>query len=361
MGKIAKEEYVRDSNVDSDDHQDKKLKKLIDKVLDSVEGVQLGNDAPVVNWLSTGNFALNKIISGDFNKGFPFKRIVDIFGVQSSGKSMILYHALAEVQKLGGLASLDDIERSYMPNFGAKIGIDNSELFLFQDKCSVTVEEHFERMFLEYVDDSKKKRKGIVPMILDQNPACPIVVALDSLAALSTRHEKEVLLEKPDMTKAKVIRAALRIITEVVGRGNVLYLIANHITDNVGVLYGPKKTTPGGSAVPFYASVRLELSKTVQVQPEDSLKVIGVDLGVYTSKNKVAPPFREATIRALFDSGIDPHSGLLDVMVDDSIVVAETDKGGKRTGTYSFGEEKFTKKTFGEFLLSHPQILGLNK
>lgn len=334
------------------------IKDIIDQIVHDVEGIETGQSMQVESWVSTGSFALNHIISGDFNKGLPLGRVVDIFGDPSTGKSLLIYHLLANIQKQGGIAILDDTEDAYTKEFGEKIGINNDELIRLS---SLTVEEHFEKVFLGYKDSKGKQRKSIMAAILDSTPEVPVVVALDSLALLSTRHEQEVKFERPDMIKAKQIRAGLRMASSIMRQGQILHVISNHVIAKIGVLYGPKTTTPGGSGVPFQASVRLELSKGKKLEQKiagsdseegnDDANIVGIECNVYVTKNKVAAPFKKASLEIYFDRGVDEYSGLLDVLVSNEII-----KKGN-AGYYSFGEEKFRAKEFPKFIETHRSLI----
>ena len=222
-------------------------KKWLSKVVKDFEGIGIANNATIDMWVDTGSYALNKAISGSYLRGLPFGRVVDISGDPSTGKSLIIYHILANVQKMGGVAILDDTEDAYVKEFGEKIGINNEELIILN---SLTVEEHFEKVFLGWKDSKGKKKRSLVDLIVENEPDCPIVVALDSVALLSTRHEQEVKFEKPDMIKAKQLRAGMRMVSSHLQQNNILHLISNHVIAKIGVLYGPKKTTPGGSGIP---------------------------------------------------------------------------------------------------------------
>ena len=118
-------------------------KDYIKKIVDDVDNAELGTEASVSNWASTGSYAINKIISNSFVRGLPFNRVVEIFGDPSTGKSLLIYHLIANVQKMGGVAILDDTEDAYTPEFGKMIGINNQELIRLS---SLTVEEHFEKV-----------------------------------------------------------------------------------------------------------------------------------------------------------------------------------------------------------------------
>lgn len=323
-------------------------KDLISKVLDSIEGAERGTESYPKQWVSTGNLALNKIISGRFDRGLPFGKVVEIFGDPSTGKSLLLAHLIAEVQKLGGIAILDDTEEAYDQFFGEKIGIVNDDLIRLS---SLTVEEHFEKVFIGWKDSKGKEKPSIVDLIQKDDPNCLILVVLDSLALLSTRHEQEVKFEKNDMTKAKLIKASFRMVSGKMRSGNILHAISNHVYYKIGIVYGNPKATPGGTGTPFQASVRLDLTLGKKLKNEDETAVIGVESHVTVAKNRLAPPFGKATIEIGFDRGVDPYSGLLEVLESNGRI---TDEGN---GFYTYGKEKFRRGKFPEFLESHKEIL----
>lgn len=321
-------------------------KKFLKSVVEDVEGASSGRNAKVEHWLESGNYALNYTISGKYTKGLPFGKVVEVFGDPSTGKSLLIYHWIAEVQKMGGVAILDDSEDSYSEEFGSMLGIDNDAIILLS---SLTVEEHFEKVFLGWKDSKGRTKPGLIDLIWEKDMDCPILVALDSLALLSTKHEQEVRLEKPDMSKAKIIRAALRNSAEWMKKGNLLHVIANHVTSKIGVMFGNPKTTPGGSGVPFSASVRLELDYMGKIKDGD--KVIGVKSRVRGAKNKISAPFKEAELEIYFNKGVEPFSGLFEQMLSYGII-----KDGEKRGQYLFDKEMFKKSDFVSFIMPKLEI-----
>jgi len=317
--------------------------KYIKHIIEQTEGVASGEEARVEQWLDSSNYALNKVVSGDYKKGLPFGRVLEVFGDPSTGKSLLIYHWIANVQKLGGVAILDDTEDAYTEEFGSMLGIDNGSLILLS---SLTVEEHFEKVFLGYKDSKGKERPGLVDLIWEKDTNCPILVALDSLALLSTRHEQEVRLEKPDMSKAKIIRAALRNSSSWMKRGNLMHVISNHVTSRIGVMFGNPKTTPGGSGVPFSASVRLELSYTGKIKDENNPdNIIGVRSVAKGSKNKVSAPFQKCELEIYFGKGVDQFSGLMDSMMSFGVL-----KEGEKKGYVEVFGEQVRKSDFVEYI-----------
>ena len=330
-------------------------KEYIKKIVESVDNVELGTESLVKTWVDTGNYALNKIISDSFIKGLPFNRVIEIFGDPSTGKSLLIYHLLANIQKMGGIAILDDTEDSYTSEFGKTIGVNNQELIKLS---SLTVEEHFEKIFLGWKDSKGKDKKSLVNMILEEDSKCLIIVALDSLALLSTKHEQEVKFEKPDMIKAKQIRAGLRMCSDIIKGNNILYVISNHVIAKIGVLYGPKKTTPGGSGVPFQASIRLDLSLRGKIKndndDEDSDEIVGVRSEAYVMKNKINAPFKRAVLDIRFDKGVIRESGLYDILLQLN-TIQEGDEVKK--GFFKYENEQFRKSEFDTFLSTHKEII----
>jgi len=317
--------------------------KYIQSIIGKVEGVASGTESKVEHWLDSGNYALNKAISGSYLKGLPFGRVVEIFGEPSTCKSLLTYHWLASVQRMGGVAILDDAEDSYTETFGKLLGVDSSALIRLS---SLTVEEHFEKVFLGWKDSNGKMKPGLVDLIWEKDTDCPILVALDSLALLSTRHEQEVMLEKPDMTKAKVIRSALRNSAKYMKRGNIIHSVNNHVTYKIGVMFGNPKTTPGGTGMPFSASVRLEMALAGKIKDASNPdKIIGMMYTAKGAKNRIAPPFQEANLDIYFNRGVDPFSGLLD-----SLMVNGIAKDGDKKGYVEIFGEQVKKSEFKDYI-----------
>jgi len=264
-----------------------------------------GVDQPVRNFISTGSVALDWAISGKLlGGGLPSGRVVDFFGDPSTGKSLLIQHILKNTQNLGGIAILDDVEQAYDMFFAKAIGVKVEDLWIIS---SETVEEHF------------KAVAKIIASIREKDKDVLITIALDSLAALSTKHEKDVGFDKVDMFKAKLIRQGMRVLGGSFSKENVLYVVANHVIANIGAMYGPKSTTPGGGGVPFQASVRVELNLRGQLEAENKKKV-GVKVRANIRKNRVAPPFKQVVFDVFFDRGVEGYSGMFDVLVEEGII-----------------------------------------
>ena len=319
-----------------------KSKNIFDELTEQYEDVKLGAGAEVPAWIHSGSYALNKVMSGNYFAGYPCGRIIEFFGDPSTGKSLLIYEAMANFQKQYGehaYVILDDTEDVFTESMAKLLEIDTKRIILLG---SETVEEHFGKIFLgmKEVDEDggkSKKKEGLVPFILSKDPEAKFLVALDSVAMLSTVHEKEVLFEKDDMTKAKKLRAGLRMVNKCfVSEYNILYLIANHVIAQINS-YGGGKSTPGGKAIPFMSSVRLDLSmdEKIKVGKEKDDKVIGIRTLCLAKKNKIAAPFVKAYLDIYFEKGLDEMSGLVDLLVEDGLLrtrgsgVFEDAKGDK--------------------------------
>ena len=291
------------------------LKKLVGdkKFQELVPTGVLGVNRPPITWVSTGNYALDWCVSGKlFDGGLPVGRIVEIFGDPSAGKSLIVCGIMGNVQRMGGIAIYDDAEESADKEFMEKMGCDVSEQAMLL-KSSKTVEEHFKAVEFEI---EKIRSLGFTGVI---------VVVLDSLASVSTRHEVETGLDKVDMARAKVIKAAMRLMGGTFARKGVLYVLLNHTISNMGVRFPskvrPAQTTPGGGGPKFHASVRVELVIRELYQDVTNL-ITGVKVKATVVKNKMAPPFRQCEIDCFYKSGVDICSGLFKVLQQAGVVTS---------------------------------------
>lgn len=302
----------------------KEAKKLVGVDIDALK---------VEQYIDTGNYGLNYIITGDFLKGYPIGRVVELYGDPSTGKSLLVAHAIANAQKLGGIAILDDSEFTYDKFFGEMVGVDNDELIYFN---SETVEEHVDRV------------ESLIKLIRKHDNA-PIFIALDSVAMLSTAHEMESDFNTPDMQKAKLLRKFFRTKRQVFARQNILYLVTNHVTAKIGVTFGRKKTTTGGSAIPFMGSVRIELVFKKKIKEDNQF--IGVCTEATATKNKISPPFKYTTLDILFNKGVVRESGLKDVLVQAGLITQE----GKK---WRYKDKKYYGTEMDLLLKDYPNILN---
>ncbi len=306
------------------------------KITDFDTGV---TGAPVI-YFDTGSFALNWCISGlAINGGMPGGRVVEIFGDPSTGKSLIIYKMMAAVCRAGGFIILDDTESCYMEPYAAKLGVDNKRVIPMD---SDTVEEHFKRVLVVLADLRSKV-----------GPDVPILIALDSLAMLRTQHEAETEIEKRDLSKASVVRKGMRQLRVAMRQDvNTCYVVANHVIANIGDRYRPR-TTPGGKAVPFQCSVRVELILSNKVIEEKTKRVLGVETIAKVVKNKIIEPFRQCRVRVMYRTGIVPNYHLYETAQAAGVVkqARTRDDDGKlkdAKGWYTMDgvKTKFQAKTF---------------
>lgn len=285
---------------------------MSDPILKALLGSSLGiqtaaESSQVAGWLDTGNLALNWAISSRFSRGYPVGHVGEIYGDPSTGKSFLIARAIAMVQKAGGVALLDDAEGVFNADWATVLGIDIDKL---TRKNSSTVKEHFElaKKFLE---------------IVGANPqTAPCLLLLDSLAILTTDHEKKVGLEKPSMVKAKEVRAMYRLLSTPLSHANVVYLSANHTIASMDAFAPPESS--GGGGLKFQASVRLHLGQPSKIKAEGG-DFLGVKTAVMVQKNRLSRPHRRINIAIPFDQPISPFSGLLPVLMNEDIV--STSKG----------------------------------
>ncbi|MCK9369505.1 recombinase RecA [Candidatus Dojkabacteria bacterium] len=264
-----------------------------------------------VDFVSTGCLSLDRILGG----GLPRGRVIEIFGAPSSGKSVLSIYLMAQVQKLGGKAVLVDSEFAFSPDFARKIGLDVSAMKLVQP---TTGEEALD-IVSKFVEAS----------------AVDIIV-IDSVASLVPKAELEgTVFDQGMALQARMLSKALRMLTAAISKSKTIVIFINQVREKVGVFYGPKSVSPGGVALKFYSSVRVEIRKGKNITngDDDKGEVIGNFIGVNIVKNKVAPPFRQCEIELLYELGIDLVADLIDTATRFEII--------KRQGnTYSFSETK---------------------
>ena len=287
-------------------------------------------------FLHSGNLALDYIMSMrvDGSGGYPGNQICELYGEPGTGKTILILKAGAQMQKMGGIFALADVERRYDPVFGAVHGVDNDKLILFHP---VTVEDFTVKTYELFKSIDKKYK---------------LLVACDSIAALSTVKEVEDIEEDGEMKadqgrKAQKLKQAMRVLPSLVADNQSILLLSNHIIDNpsgYGVL------TPGGRGSKFHSTVRLELLKTTPLLIEGKSRPVGVTLRVRVTKNSAAPPFGECEMELTWSRGLDLYSGLLEIAVDLGIVT-------KSGAWYKYQDISFYSKDFTKVLTEHPEIL----
>ncbi len=312
--------------------REKALKLAIEKIeKDFGKGsiMRLGDKTAVsVEAIPTGALSLDIALGIG---GVPRGRIIEIYGPESSGKTTLAQHIVAECQKMGGIAAFVDAEHALDPEYAKALGVNVDELLISQPDTGEQALEITEELV----------RSGAVD-----------VVVVDSVAALVPKVEIEGTMEDQQMgLQARLMSKALRKLTGVVGKTNTTIIFINQLRQKIGVMYGNPETTTGGNALKYYASVRLDIRKGELIKGETA------DLGNRTKvkvvKNKVAPPFRVAEFDLLYGKGICKLGCILDVAVNFDII--------KKAGAwFSYNDEKLGqgREKAKEFLEANPSILA---
>ncbi len=312
-----------------------KKRELLDQVLKNIEkqygkgSVMLLGEDTMVDVPTIPSGALSLDIAMGIG-GYPRGRIVEIFGPESSGKTTLSLHAIAEAQKKGGMAVFIDVEHAFDTTYARRLGIKVDQLIVSQP---------------DYAEQALEIAETLV-----RSGAIDILV-VDSVAALVPRSEIEGEMGDSHMgVQARLMSQALRKLTAAVSKSQTCLIFINQLRSKIGVMFGNPETTTGGNALKFYASMRLDIRRIASIKDKDD--VIGNQVRVKIKKNKMFPPFREAVFDILYGKGIDRLS--------DMVTVAEKDGFIKKSGSwYSYGETRLGQginKTVA-FLKEHPDMI----
>ena len=294
----------------------------------------------IKEFISTGSSTLDLAISNRPDGGIAVGRITEINGLESSGKSLLGAHILAETQKKDGIAVYIDTETSVSQEFMEVIGIDlNKMLYLHLE----TVEEIFEAI------------EEIVTQVRESDKDRCVTILVDSLAAASTKVEMEADYDKDGWatSKAIIISKAMRKITQMIGKHNVALVFTNQLRQKLGVMFGDPWTTSGGKALPFHASTRIRLKNLGQIK-DTKKNTIGMKCRAQIVKNRLGPPLRHADYSMYFDRGIDNYGGWLTVMKEHKLVKVG---GAWYTLVDQNGDEhKFLSKDWEDLITSNEEL-----
>ncbi|HEX9829864.1 MAG TPA: recombinase RecA [Bacteroidota bacterium] len=280
-----------------------------------------------IDAISTGSISLDAALGVG---GFPRGRVVEIFGPESSGKTTICLHVIAEAQRTGGVAAFVDTEHAMDISYAKRLGVDVNNLLLSQP---------------EYGEQALE----IVETLVRSN-ALDIIV-IDSVAALTPRAEIEGEMGDPSMgVMARLMSQALRKLTAAISKSKTCVVFTNQLRMKIGVMFGNPETTTGGNALKFYASVRLDVRRIEAIK--DGQSVIGNRTRVKVVKNKVAPPFKEAQFDVLYNEGISKLGDLIDTAVDNEIIA-------KSGSWFSYGDERVGqgRDAVKAFLTANPKAV----
>lgn len=282
--------------------------------------------AQKVECIPTGSISLDLALGG----GIPKGRIIEVYGPESSGKTTLTLHAIAEIQRAGGTAAFIDAEHALDPAYAKRIGVDVENLLLSQP-------------------DNGEQALEIVETLVRSNAVDLIVV--DSVAALVPRAEIEGDMGDSHMgLQARLMSQALRKLTGVINRSHTTVVFINQIRMKIGVMFGNPETTTGGNALKFYASVRMDIRRIGQIKQGEA--VIGNRTRVKVVKNKIAPPFREAEFDIMYNQGISRSGDILDLATARDIV----EKSG---AWFAYGEGKIGqgREAAKEYLQANPKVM----
>lgn len=322
--------------------EDKSVAKLINEIT-TVAIKRFGNDAvydldseegmgKIPYFISTGNLALDRVIGG----GIPAGRLTEIYGDFSTGKSLLGMKILSNVQKMGGLAIYFDAEATLDSEWGGKVtGLD------FKHNFSGARPDTIETVSDALMD--------IIQLALEEKDKKPICVVVDSIAALSFVAEME-----KDTSAAEVGRRAnlwsksLRKMVRLLAKSGICLIFINQVRENIGIMWGPKTSTPGGKAIKFHSSLRLELRLVKKIEVDE--EVTGVMVSAESTKNKVAPPFKKVIFALDYEKGINQYDGIAALLTKSGVITCSG-------GWYAWKDKKFRESELEQLIKDNPDIL----
>ncbi|MGY3724480.1 recombination protein RecA [Granulicatella balaenopterae] len=314
----------------ANDHREKALQDALKKIeRDYGKGavMKLGEKVDTrIKTIPSGSLALDVALGVG---GFPRGRIIEVYGPESSGKTTVALHAIAEVQKAGGVAAFIDAEHALDPEYATALGVNIDELLLSQP-------------------DTGEQGLGIADALVSSG-AIDIVV-VDSVAALVPRAEIDGDMGDAHVgLQARLMSQALRKLSGSINKTKTITIFINQIREKVGVMFGNPETTPGGRALKFYSTVRLEVRRAEQIK--NGTEIIGNRTKIKVVKNKVAPPFRIAEVDIMYGEGISQVGELIDMASELDII--------KKSGSwYSYGEDRIGqgRENAKNYLKEHPEM-----
>lgn len=288
---------------------------------------RLGDSSTVdVELVSSGSLSLDLALGG----GYPKGRIIEIFGPESSGKTTLTLHAIAEIQKQGGTAAFIDAEHALDPAYARRLGVDTDNLLVSQP-------------------DNGEQALEIAETLVRSNAVDLVVI--DSVAALVPQAEIDGDMGDSHMgLQARLMSQALRKLTGIISKSKTTVIFINQIRMKIGVMFGNPETTTGGNALKFYASVRVDIRRTGQIKSGED--IIGNRTKVKIVKNKIAPPFRSAEFDIMYNEGISKTGDVLDLAVAHGIV-------GKSGAWFDYADAKIGqgREATKEYLANNPKVL----
>jgi recombination protein RecA len=328
---MAKESKEAKEQIENSKEKFKALQLTLDKIEKTYGkgAIMKMGDSPIeeLETISSGSISLDSCLGVG---GYPKGRIIEIYGPESSGKTTLTLHAIAEAQKKGGIAAFIDAEHAFDRAYAAKLGVDTENLLISQPDNGEQALEITENLI----------RSGAIDIIV-----------IDSVAALTPKSEIEGEMGDSKMgLQARLMSQALRKLTGTISKTNCCCIFINQLRDKIGVMFGSPETTTGGNALKFYSSMRLDIRRIGQLKDGDSVN--GNRVRVKIVKNKVAPPFRSSEFDILYGEGISKVGEIVDLGVDLNVI--------KKAGSwYSYTETKIGqgRDAAKQTLLDNPDLM----